>query len=76
MKNETAGSHVIVDTNDGRASKIPLCLGYAYVLLPFLIFSLGWMRLYFSIPVVVILLGCFWKACKESPALWMPEFHF
>lgn len=76
MKNETAGSHVIVDTNDGRASKIPLCLGYAYVLLPFLIFSLGWMRLYFSIPVVVILLGCFWKACKESPALWMPELHF
>lgn len=59
--------------NGGRTSKLPLCLGYAYVLLPFLIFSLGWMKLYFSLPIILILSGCFWKACKDSPALWIPN---
>lgn len=66
----------VMNTNGIECSKIPLYLGYVYVLLPFLIFSLGWMKWYFAIPIAFILLGCFWKTCKESPSLWMPDMNF
>lgn len=72
-ENKIAKECAVDYINGGRTSKLPLCLGYAYVLLPFLIFSLGWMKLYFSFPIVLILSGCFWKACKDSTALWIPN---
>lgn len=46
---------------------------YAYLLLPFLIFVLGWMKVYFAIPITAILIFCYWKIWKESEALWIPK---
>ncbi len=58
-----------------KTSKILLSLSYAYLLLPFFIFAIGWMKPYFSIPIIVCILICFIKVVKESPRLWMPEFN-
>lgn len=56
-----------------KKSNIIFILAYAYILLPFFIFTMGWMKIYIAIPIIVILLFCFWKICKESGKLWMPE---
>lgn len=49
-------------------------IAYGYILLPFLIFALGWMKIYISFPIVGILCYCFYKVCKESPELWTPDW--
>lgn len=56
-----------------KRTNILLKLAYAYILLPFLIFTMGWIKIYIAIPIIAILLFCFWKICKESEKLWMPE---
>lgn len=58
-----------------KTSKIFLSISYIYLLLPFLIFTIGWMKLYFSIPIVICVSICFIKAIKESPQLWVPEIN-
>lgn len=58
-----------------KTSKIPAGIAYAYILLPFLIFSIGWMGKRYWIPILLILLFCFWKVCKDTVALWIPEFN-
>lgn len=58
-----------------RESKVILGITYAYLLLPFLIFALGWMKLYISIPVVLCVLLCFIKVIKDSSELWIPEMN-
>ena len=50
-------------------------LGILYLILPFLIFIGGWIKLYIAIPVILIVLFCTCKACKEAPELWMPEWN-
>lgn len=50
-------------------------IAYGYILLPFLIFAIGWMKWYISYPTVAILCICFYKACRESPQLWRPEWN-
>lgn len=57
-------------------AKMLLGFAYIYILLPFLIFALGWFKLYLSIPIIILLLACFWKICKDSPTLWLPEWNF
>lgn len=57
----------------GKASKLISNLFYLYILLPFLIFSAGWLKLYYAIPIVLILLFCYWKVCKDTPELWLPD---
>ncbi len=57
----------------GGKSRTFLSLSYVYILLPFLIFAAGWMKAYIAAPVIAIVLVCFWKMCKESPKLWIPE---
>lgn len=50
-------------------------LGIIYIVLPFLIFIGGWTKLYISIPSIIIVLFCTWRACKDVPKLWVPEFN-
>lgn len=54
-------------------TKIVICLTYIYLVLPFLIFSIGWMKKQYWILIVPIVLFCTWKAWKDTPALWAPE---
>lgn len=56
-------------------SRLFLLFAYAYIALPFFIFIWGWTRLGFAIPVMLILLFCFWRICKESESIWMPEIN-
>ncbi len=56
-----------------RVTKIGIWLTYVYLLLPFLIFAIGWFGKRYWIPIVPILLFCGWKSCKEADALWFPE---
>lgn len=58
-----------------KKSKVILSIAYAYLLLPFLIFAFGWMKLYFSIPIAICILICLVKSIKESQELWIPVIN-
>jgi len=45
---------------------------YIYMVLPFIIFAIGWFKTYFWLPIVAIVLFCTWKAWRETPSFWMP----
>lgn len=55
-------------------SKIMAGISYIYILLPFIIFMLGWVKLCISIPLTIILLFCLLKVFKDSPSFWMPSW--
>lgn len=40
-----------------------------YLVLPFIIFCMGWLRLSFAIPAVIIILFALWQLLKNSPIL-------
>ena len=56
-------------------SKLLYRLAILYLVLPFLIFIGGWTKPYIAIPVILLVLFCTWKACKESPEMWLPEWN-
>lgn len=55
-------------------SKIGIYITYAYIMVPFFIFAIGWFGKRFWIPIILILAVCYWKAVKESDKFWIPEF--
>ncbi len=59
----------------GKKSRIPLVTAYLYVILPFLIFAIGWMGKRFWIPIIILLALCYIKMCKEAEPLWHPEWN-
>lgn len=56
-----------------RTSSIGAGIAYGFLLLPFVIFVIGWMKIYLAVPIVMISLVGFWLACKDAPKLWLPE---
>ena len=56
------------------SNKISFHLAILYLVLPFLIFIGGWTKPYIAIPVILLVLFCTWKACKDSPEMWLPEW--
>ncbi|MEF9942542.1 MAG: hypothetical protein RR705_03885 [Lachnospiraceae bacterium] len=56
-----------------KSSKLGLQLAYGYLLLPFLIFVIGWVKVYLAIPIVLIVFFCFLKACKDTSKVWVPK---
>lgn len=50
-------------------------IAYGYILLPFIIFLLGWIKIYIALPITITLCYCFYRICKESPQLWMPIWN-
>jgi len=44
-----------------------------YLFLPFIIFLIGWIKPIISIPVLIILIVCFYRMVKSFPELWLPE---
>lgn len=49
-------------------------IAYGYIFLPFLIFLLGWIKLYIALPAALMLCYGFYRICKEAPVTWMPEW--
>ena len=58
-----------------KTKKILPSLAYLYISLPFLIFLLGWMKLYFAIPVCVVLVWTLIRAVRREEAFWMPQWN-
>lgn len=56
-----------------RTSRLTAQLAYIYLALPFAIFSIGWMRWYFAVPAVLLLVLGLFFAIKDAPDLWQPE---
>ena len=52
-----------------------MSIAYGYILLPFILFVMGWFRIYLAIPILILLGICFFKLCKESASLWLPEWN-
>lgn len=47
---------------------------YGYLLLPFLIFLLGWCKWYFALPIAIVVLFCGWRLMYNSKLWWEPEW--
>lgn len=58
-----------------KESKWGMSIAYGYILLPFILFVMGWFRIYLAIPILILLGICFFKLCKESTSLWLPEWN-
>lgn len=58
-----------------RQCKFITSTAYLYILLPFLIFLIGWVKSIIAVPIIVILLFCYWKVCNNSVAIWIPGFN-
>lgn len=58
-----------------KESKVVEIIAYLYIMLPFLIFAVGWMGKRFWIPIVFVLIFSFYKICKEMEKSWIPELH-
>ena len=58
-----------------KESKWGMSIAYGYILLPFILFVMGWFRIYLAIPILILLGICFFKLCKESASLWLPEWN-
>ena len=56
-----------------RKSSIPVILGYIYILIPVIIFFIGWCNLYTAILGTGIILISFCFAIKNAPRIWVPE---
>lgn len=58
-----------------KESKMVEVIAYLYIMLPFLIFAVGWMGKRFWIPILFVLIFSFYKICKEMEKSWIPELH-
>lgn len=56
-----------------KKTKLGVAVAYAYLMLPFVIFVLGWIKLWMAMPMVILLIFCFWKMILYAPKLWIPE---
>ncbi|MBQ8804703.1 MAG: hypothetical protein IJZ53_13835 [Tyzzerella sp.] len=57
-----------------KQSKIFSQIASVYIVLPFLIFVSTWIKSIIAIPLLLCVLYCLYKVCKDSPELWMPEW--
>lgn len=50
-------------------------LSYIYIALPFLIFVLGWVKWYISIPAAFFILYALYRMIKKDCDLWLPIWN-
>lgn len=62
------------DSNN-KKSRVFVWISYAYILLPFLIFAIGWFGKRYWVFIAPILVFCYWKACKDTKQFWIPQFN-
>lgn len=57
-----------------KKTKIGVWSAYVYLLLPFALFVVGWLKTWIAIPLIFLLAICFYQIVKHAPSLWRPEF--
>lgn len=57
-----------------KKTKIGVGAAYFYLIIPFIIFVIGWMKIWIAVPMVILLLLCFYKMICHAPKLWCPKF--
>lgn len=56
------------------AGKVVVTGIYLYLVLPFIIFAIGWLKTYLAIPVVLLVVCATWKAVRDTKNdFWLPE---
>ena len=55
-------------------TKAVTALAYIYMVLPFLIFAVGWFRIRFWTVAVAVVVFAAWRAWQDTPAFWCPSF--
>lgn len=58
-----------------NSSKIGPVIACIFLTLPFIIFSLGWIRIYYAIPILIITILAFCKSIKHMPSIWIPDLN-
>lgn len=61
------------DTASAVQTKWVLRAAYLYLALPFVIFALGWMRLYIGIPAALAVCACLYFALRDAPEVSAPR---
>ena len=56
-----------------KKSNLFVLMGYIYVILPILIFTIGWCNIYTAIVGTVIIIISFYFLYKNAPQIWMPS---
>lgn len=54
-------------------SALPVILGYLYIVIPIIIFFIGWCNIYTAILGTGVIFGSLYFAIKNAPAIWIPE---
>lgn len=54
-------------------SAIPVILGYLYIVIPIIIFFIGWCNVYTAVLGTGIILVSLYFAIKNAPKIWVPE---
>lgn len=58
-----------------KSNKLIIAISYIYLILPFIVFAIGWLGKRYWIPMIPILVYCCYKACKDSTDYWTPQMH-
>ncbi|MBR1908282.1 hypothetical protein IJ818_05040 [bacterium] len=56
-----------------KKSSIPVILGYLYIVIPVIIFFIGWCNIYTAVFGTGIILLSLYFAVKNTPMIWCPE---
>lgn len=56
-----------------RKTKLGVYIAYLYLLLPFIIFAAGWLKIWIAVIVLLLLAFSIFKMVQHAPSLWRPE---
>lgn len=57
-----------------RKTKLGVYIAYIYLLLPFIIFAAGWLKIWVAVIILLLLAFSIFKLIQHAPSLWRPEF--
>lgn len=58
-----------------HGTKFLWLLAYLYMVLPCIIFIIGWLGLRYAIPITIVLVICLYSIFRELPVMWVPEWN-
>lgn len=56
-----------------RKTKLGIYIAYFYLLLPFVIFAAGWLKIWIAVIILLLLAFSIFKMVQHAPAIWRPE---
>lgn len=58
---------------ESKTSKLMIKIIYIYLSLPFFLFMMGWVKLYITVPALLIVIFCMRLVFRDAPKIWTPE---